>query len=1835
LQVTIYHFEFRCFTSFYCSGYEILFSDANNGAQITDGATKLLETEWQTWSLTLGWPVIGIWSGSMDGTDINNVDRSPSGKYLATCDDFGKVNLYNWPALREKGSQHSAFTGHSSHVTCLKWLSALTASEKKQSFKKIKTDDFLISIGGEDKCVFQWKHRIPEEEKQSKASFAQEQISEGSDKVDVEDIDIDLPTGGDEFMAVKPWLGAIVAPTAWNSPDSNKISSFYASLGEFSNHFRKLTEMKEENESNVRFNLLKQAPNIYQDLNNSSENVIKKLYESGINDSSPPNADELELEFIYGYRGFDCRNNLFYVTLPANNGRFILYYAAALGILYDCKKRKQTYFRGHNDDVLSMAVCEVKHQNNATVEQVLVATGQIGMGNIFVWEVPSMQTLSVLTTKQKTVLFLAFSQNGRFLVSMGEDKSLTVSDWKNQSTVVTTKMDANTLLHVCPVNSASAAANPSGAFQFFTTGDKLLKLWTVNGRNVTSNKCVTSKLTKLQNFFCVVEVAGKFLIGCEDGKIYLGDGKTVLDSFPTEEKAVPEGGEGKKKAANPSSVTAMCTYFGNEIPLVVSGGKDGSIIFWDVSNVTNPQVKFRFSIDSVFSDVVGKQIQSLCVRPSSTANTLLLLVGTRGCDILEVEINLSEKRAVLYQDGITDGIIMRSHFNEELWGLATHPFLPEFVTVGDDKTLRIYHLHSRKQLFMTQLGLFARSCCYSADGTLLAVGFGGRVGKGKEQGDGTVRLYSISEAGKDRNVTKLSERRDAKQWISDIKFSNDGRTVVAGAHDCKIYIYNVVERKELSLKTVFTKHNAVINHLDLSVDSRFMQSNCAGYELLFSDITTGKQITNPNEVKDVKWQSWTCTLGWPVQGIWGAEMKGSDINAVARSHTGHLLATSDDSGKVHLFRYPVMDTNKKGEKSLQFSGHSSHIMNIKFTAGDEYLISVGGNDKCIFQWKHTMTEPNSSNQSQSSKSEKRDRALPAVQEEKDFGEESSSGKASSMDDLLSMELGGGDESLSVKPWVGAVRPPKNPPPVNEKPPTIKVNLSWIHGYSSTGISHRQNVFYTNSDDIVYPTAALAVCLKRPPNSTNNPAEWKQSYFTGHDDDVLCCAMSFNRRFLVTGQIASKKLKGKASVIVWDALQARSLSKMEGCHGRGVSAVAFNQDSSLLISVGMDDNCTHILWSDVGGNWSRVQQIASVKGDRQATNFLQFLHPKHPMAEQNEYHFIEGNQKTLNLWKIEGSNLTKKAAKLGKKCPQVTTFLSTAQILSVSTYQTIIGNNTGDLLILEGRELNTGTEKAHEGGIYALSSNDSKSLLISGGKDGKIHLWSSSLQMMHTFALPTIYSQFSSLPLFDPTIIALSFKGSTVSSSASESGEKLNFLVGTSGGTLVELSIPVVIKGSKGTNNNNAAPTSSSDQSLSYDFDKASLAPVIYSHFRGELWGLGTHPFDADLYATVGDDSILRVWSIKRNCCLASKKLTRPARTLAWHPLGSLIAVGLVSPEEMNRKAGGKGGGQKKGGKGAATSSKTEAKEEGNEDPLGLAENDENVGGKASDMNENAMVLLFAFQTTSPQAAELKFVASGALPYDPTNSAIVIDGTKNKSTSTVSIFSISDIKFTPNGKCLLTGGHDCKIHGFRLPTVLSGNILNISPSVWEEWERALKLPSFIFNKHTSGVTHFDCSNDSNFIQSNDIGNELLFYDLAKCKQEPSASKLADYNNHHIFNEEETVGKDFEGEAEGGSKLWASQTCIFGWSVQGIWPATAYDSSEINSVDRHVSMKFLATSEDSGIIRILRFPTVVPNSQSISLTGHSSHVTACRWTIGNHLISVGGNDKSVFVWQFEEK
>ncbi len=220
--------------------------------------------------------------------------------------------------------------------------------------------------------------------------------------------------------------------------------------------------------------------------------------------------------------------------------------------------------------------------------------------------------------------------------------------------------------------------------------------------------------------------------------------------------------------------------------------------------------------------------------------------------------------------------------------------------------------------------------------------------------------------------------RDAKEQISEVRFSPDAATFAVGSHDNNIYLYDA-RGGRFELRGKCTKHNSYITHFDFSSDSSTLVSNCGAYELLFCTfrsasvcggqgvmltcgvcmwyvppsvrVSSGDQITDSKSLRDTEWASNTCILGWPVQGIFEPEADGTDVNGVDRSHNGQWVATADDKGMVKVYNYPVLEN--ASSKFVLGKGHSSHVTNCRFNADDSYLLTTGGNDRSVFQWKIT------------------------------------------------------------------------------------------------------------------------------------------------------------------------------------------------------------------------------------------------------------------------------------------------------------------------------------------------------------------------------------------------------------------------------------------------------------------------------------------------------------------------------------------------------------------------------------------------------------------------------------------------------------------------------------------------------------------------------------------------------------------------------------------------------------------------------------------------------------------------------------------------------------------
>jgi microtubule-associated protein-like 6 len=195
-----------------------------------------------------------------------------------------------------------------------------------------------------------------------------------------------------------------------------------------------------------------------------------------------------------------------------------------------------------------------------------------------------------------------------------------------------------------------------------------------------------------------------------------------------------------------------------------------------------------------------------------------------------------------------------------------------------------------------------------------------------------------------------------REWIQDLKYSPDTKHLAVSSHDNKIYIF---DRKTYMRTAIMKGHSSYITHIDFSQNSKYLQSNSGDYELMFWDVRNGKQITSASSLRDKEWETWTCTIGWPVQGIWPPEADGTDINSVDRSPDQQLLATADDFGKVKLFRYPA--PQPKGSAFRVSNGHSSHVTNVRFLQDGQTVISTGGNDRCIFHWDVVSAKVNKHN----------------------------------------------------------------------------------------------------------------------------------------------------------------------------------------------------------------------------------------------------------------------------------------------------------------------------------------------------------------------------------------------------------------------------------------------------------------------------------------------------------------------------------------------------------------------------------------------------------------------------------------------------------------------------------------------------------------------------------------------------------------------------------------------------------------------------------------------------------------------------------------------------------
>ena len=186
--------------------------------------------------------------------------------------------------------------------------------------------------------------------------------------------------------------------------------------------------------------------------------------------------------------------------------------------------------------------------------------------------------------------------------------------------------------------------------------------------------------------------------------------------------------------------------------------------------------------------------------------------------------------------------------------------------------------------------------------------------------------------------------------------------------------------------------------------------------------------------------------------------------------------------------------------------------------------------------------------------------------------------------------------------------------------------------------------------------------------------------------------------------------------------------------------------------------------------------------------------------------------------------------------------------------------------------------------------------------------------------------------------------------------------------------------------------------------------------------------------------------------------------------------------------------------------------------------------------------------------------------------------------------IQEIKISPNNKFVAYSAHGSS---FKI------EILNINP------DKTFSLYAVVNARVTSAITHLDWSINSDFLVVNTLSLEIKFISVSEKKIIAACSA--------------------------NSIEWNTWTCIFGFQVQGIWNPNEVGYSA-NYTCLSDNKKILASGDDMGYVKLFKAPSTMIKSKSKVYKGHSSQIPKVRFSRNDlFLYSVGGNDKSVFVWE----
>jgi WD40 repeat protein len=987
-----------------------------------------------------------------------------------------------------------------------------------------------------------------------------------------------------------------------------------------------------------------------------------------IQNTAPPDVT-MRLEHVHGFKAQQMRNNIRY-----NDRDEIVYCTASLGVVMDRTSKSQRFYQGHSQSISAFA-CSRNGK--------YAATGDIGQSpRVLIWDTRTSATLRILSdTQMKSVISIAFSNSCDLVavVSLDNDHTISVYDWRNNLLLCRGATGAKRIVQVCFSDDDR---------QILSCGIKEIKVWNLSTWALCSVTQTIADGGRYQPFLCCTYFSNCPTVGTVDGHFYVFQQNSLHHAIK----------------AHTGGVHAIHVSLPGD--QLVSGGKDGLIKIW---NSSLDCIK-ELAVDSILptsQPSISPRVRSVCFSKDSQ----FLLVGTRGAEIFEVRINNSSL--------VGTKPLMQSHGCRELYGLAAHPTKDEFITSGDDATIRLWDTNACTQIRCIRMDSPSRTIAYSPDGRMVAVGFGagGRRNRMKSsQKDGAFVVLGATD------LKMVHEGKDSNEAIKFVKFSNDSKILAVGSEDSKIYLYNV--RDHFSRRCTINCHRAPVVSADFSNDNSFLMSIDITKRICYSETTSGAHIPSPSALRDQKWATWSSPVGWPVKGLWSLQPPGAEPCSVQRSWGGMLLASGNTDGRIFVVHNPCQDI----AGFVGDNGHAGPVSQVAWIAGDTSIISIGAKDHSICQWRLVY----------------------------DNNRESGDEGGISCDDSEIERDGGNDQLIQAvlhddkaqsltgaqqQAWMSNVAPPTHVKDDIDTRPPVTIEIDHVHGIRTGDC--RNGIKYNDDGNIVFFASRLGVIYDRKAH--------RQLAYDGHCHPIISLDVGVGGKIVATGELSYNP-----EIHFWDGRTAARLSVLKDIHRNGVISVSFSPTGTTLATLGQDTLHSVVVLKSCSARWlDDIFVSASVN-----VSLSKMFWISHS-DENCEYPILAGGTRCLYFFKPAGKTLEKLKGTFGRKrkiqsilCAVEIT-LSGRSLVSASANRLSMRDNdptrspdslervlltgtvTGHVYFWLSQRIKT-TLTAHDAPIYAICALDhyAGGRFATGAKDGLVKIWSESLQLLSTFNLQT-------------------------------------------------------------------------------------------------------------------------------------------------------------------------------------------------------------------------------------------------------------------------------------------------------------------------------------------------------------------------------------------------------------------------------------------------------------------------------------------------------------------